>query len=111
MERYLQYCEKAADETKFLVKAEPLQVCSLVASNPHTAATWLQIFDAATIASVTLGTTLPLRSIAVPAGGSVVLDRPCLEVQKGLVVALTSGQFNGSAPGADGTINLAYKLI
>ena len=111
MERHLQYCEKAADETKFLVKASPLKVCSLVASNPHSAATFLQMFDAAAIADVTLGTTLPLRSIALPAGGSVVLERPCLEVQKGLVVAITSGQFNGTAPGADGTIGLSYKLI
>lgn len=109
MERKINYLNTAVAETKALVEAGPLHVKHIVASNAHTAATFLQIFDAVSTASVTLGTTAAKMSVAIPAGGSVVIDKPELSVAKGLVVAVTAGAANGTAPGAAGVVNIALE--
>ena len=66
--------------------------------------TFIQLFDAASAAAVTLGTTVPSWVVDIPAGsanGSVSvgdgLPSLGLKLELGLVVAATSGTQNSSA--------------
>lgn len=109
MERKINYFNSAVTEAKALVSNKPCDLESLVLSNAHTAATFCQIFNAAATADVTVGTTVAVRSMAVPAGGSLVIQNPCLYLSKGCVIAFTAGVANGTAPGAAGVANIALS--
>jgi hypothetical protein len=76
-------------------------------TNPNTAGVFIQYFDAATAAAVTVGTTKPLASFFVPGTGSVgtvgVLSESyevprALSFKNGVVVAATTTQQGGAAP-------------
>lgn len=62
--------EPALTNTVKLYRQGRFNLSYLDVSNPNTVSAFLQIFDAAAIADVTLGTTPPLFSIPIPKGAS-----------------------------------------
>jgi hypothetical protein len=79
------------------------------AFNPHaTDVAYLQFFDQVA-AAVVLGTTVPVFTVAVPPGGSVVFDPPRpIQCETGLSYACTATQLGAGAPSAPITMWLAY---
>lgn len=75
--------------------------------NPEGAATYLQVYAAATAGAVTVGTTPPIARYALPAGvgANLELDRG-LYAASGIVVAATTTPTGSGAPatGLDATI-------
>ena len=78
-------------------------------NNPNAAGCFLQYFDAATVAAVTLGTTKPLASFYIPGtqsgGGNGVLSESyevprALSFKLGVVVAATATQQGAGSPGS-----------
>ena len=75
-------------------------------SNPNTALVFVQFFDAASIGSVTLGTTVPKFVISVPAFGGVI-DTSFVTgfvFVNGVVAAATTTPTGNTAPSSNGTI-------
>lgn len=76
--------------------------------NPNSTVVFLQFFDAASTGAVTLGTTAPLASFAIPpssSGSSGLLSESypsdCrLSFKLGVVVAVTSTQAGNGSPGS-----------
>ena len=69
-------------------------------ANPNGATVFVQLFDAASAAAVTLGTTAPTLVLSIPASG--VLDgtqASPVTFANGLVVAATTTATGSSAPG------------
>ena len=68
-------------------------------SNPNAATVYVQIFDAAATGDVTLGSTTPNLSIAVPAFGVTdALPSSGVAFQNGIVIAATTTATGSSAP-------------
>lgn len=69
---------------------------------------YLVFFDAAAD-DVTLGDTVPVLSVAVPPGESIVFDPPRpIRCEVGLSYAATATQLGAGAPSSDLTMWLAY---
>lgn len=68
---------------------------------------YLHLFDAATAAAVQLGTTVPKKSIPLPAAGANHIEFPTIGLSflKGIAIAVTG------APGADNTAPGVAALI
>jgi hypothetical protein len=95
--------DPAATNTKVLLFAGQGNLWKLRAENPHTAATFLQLFDKATTAAVTLGTTIADLTVLIPAGGSADIDLSQLPLKNfalGCVYAVTATRAGSGAPGA-----------
>lgn len=108
------YHNPAADETKVLVFAGFGNAFCLEVQNEHaTDAVYLQVFDAATTAAVTLGTTAPTYSLVCFNKSLVRIsesDFPAIgALTKGLVIAVTSTRTGSSAPAADAAVTVLYK--
>jgi hypothetical protein len=74
-----------------LVKSGSTRVVTYNIQNPNPAAVFVQFFNAASAGAVTLGTTVPLNWLAIPAGG--VLDGAWATSEPynaGLVIAATT---------------------
>jgi hypothetical protein len=99
------------DETKRLVATGALNLYGGVFENNHSAAVYVQFFNKAAEADVTLGTTTPDWTLMLPASGAVVLDsfEPLKHFNLGLVVACTAGRTNAVAPGADATVTILFR--
>lgn len=80
--------------TAQLLRSGPTIVTAVEAFNTTAAAAYIQMFDAAAIADVTLGTTLPLWVVKSPASDVSNPDNPLPQrgvvFQKGVVVASTT---------------------
>jgi len=85
----------AASDNKTLVCAGPCHIKRIVVRN-GAAITYLHLYDAASAAAVTPGTTTPDLTIALPASG---FQNPRIDQQfnLGLVIATTTGPANGTA--------------
>ncbi len=75
---------------KTLVSAKPIQTSCLRMVNEDSAARFVQIFDAAAIADVTLGTTVPDWVLVAAAGGQDDSLKSGLSFKKGIVAAATT---------------------
>jgi hypothetical protein len=103
---------QSVNTTPLLVKGSKTRLVGYHIFNPGTAAAFLQLFDVAAVASVTLGSTVPVMSLGVPAGGAVFVPANDASVSwdffSGIVMA-ASATYNGSgAPNASLIVNLAY---
>ncbi len=80
-------------------------------ANPNTSLVFIQFFDAASTTGITLGTTAPTFSIAVPANGGVIDTTPLqgITFNKGVVVAATTTQTGNSAPSSTCQVVLFLK--
>lgn len=82
------------------IKASAGGIYSLEPYNSHTATVFLQIYDVAA-ASVTVGTTTPKKTIAIPAGAGGDMPRVySILCGTAISVACTSTYTGGVAPGA-----------
>jgi hypothetical protein len=82
-------------------------------SNPNATLSYCQVFDALAV-NVTLGTTPPLFSFAIPGSGAVAgvwgADRnPGYIFQKGIAIAMTTTRAGAVAPAATVDYNLSCE--
>lgn len=81
-----------ADETPKLVVNRPGRFAGFYAINTNASAVYLKLFDASTVGGITLGTTVPIATLAIPAGSYFfnLFNVPGPhEYGDGLVVAVT----------------------
>lgn len=104
------YFNSAVGSTKYLVVAGAYNLSSYFLENPDaTNKCYVQIFDAATIAAVTLGTTVPKWSIALAALEKANLAGLNLSFASGIVIAGTTTS-TGSTTAVTGAVaNLGYR--
>ena len=76
--------------TTVLLAGHRTEVGWLSVVNTTAAAAYLQLFDAAATADVTLGTTLPTLSVQIAASGQTTLTNVSTIFRKGIVVASTT---------------------
>ena len=85
-------------------------------TNPNTSDVYLQLFDAAAVSSVTLGSTTPDLSFHCPAGTSTTVrairaesfDDP-VEFLNGICYAVTTTSTNATSPGTAATVNILAR--
>jgi len=104
------YHNPAADESLVLVATGDRNVFAIDAYNGQGATdAYLQMFDAAAVASVTLGTTEPRWVLPVPAtGGNAPVYHQPLPFDSGIVVAVTSTPDGAGAPGAPIVLSIRH---
>lgn len=93
-----------------LVKASAGTLDSLVAFNLDSSANWIQLFDAASAGSVTVGTTPPVLSIHIAASADRDEQLPTpLAFNNGLVIAATTTA-TGSTANTNGVdVEIVYN--
>lgn len=104
------YHDPAADETPILVATGDRNVFSVDAYNGQGATdAYLQMFDAAAAADVTLGVTAPRWVLPVPAlGGNAPAYQVPIPFDLGLVVAVTSTPGGAGAPGTPIVLSIRH---
>lgn len=95
-------------EVPVLVATGSIELRMLTIENPGTTKAYLQIFDASDSSAVTLGSTPPLLSLFVPAGGAYELPMIPLKFTNGLVIAGSTTAKGDEAPTDDLVVNAAY---
>jgi hypothetical protein len=85
--------------TAQVVKAAAGKLQWLSCGNPNASIAYVQIFDAASATSVTVGTTSP-KSVFTIAASSSTHIRPEASFLNGIKAAATTGPTNGTAPGS-----------
>lgn len=101
--------------TAALVKTGFTRLTTMEFQNINTADVFLQLYNAAAAADVTVGTTTPNQSYRIPASDGTTAslsvkdwgDRG-LGFNKGLVIAATTTVGGGTAPTSNSVINLTY---
>jgi hypothetical protein len=96
---------------KKLIKASAGHVLGFAIDNSgNTRKVYVQVFDAASEAAVTLGTTKPKDSILVPPGGYVRANLPeRLAMSSGIVLGQTTEPAGGTGPDAGVTVITFYQ--
>lgn len=91
-----------------LVRGQPTSISSIMLHNEGAATRYIQMFDAAAVADVTLGTTAPSVSFVMTTDTnlSVTFEHP-LDFGTGLVIAATTTA-RGATTG--GTINVTLGI-
>lgn len=93
------------------VAGSPINLSYWNLANPNSVIAFFQFFDAAATSAVTLGTTAPTFTIAVPANGGVVDTTPMMAYgfKKGIVVAATTTQTGASSLSSTCQIQIFLK--
>lgn len=88
-------------------------VTSVEIENPNGAPVYLQLFDAAAIADVTVGTTTPDYTRMVPLGSAAAPTSRIIEVPirfaKGCVYAVTTTRSGNGNPGTACPLNFTFQ--
>ncbi len=82
---------------------------AFLAENNFASTAYIQFFDAADIADVTVGTTAPDFTFRIPADGAMgrdPSDTPLHYFVKGCVIAVTATRTGNGAPGAPATVQV-----
>jgi hypothetical protein len=105
------FLANAATNTKQLVKAAAGQVGLVQVWNPNTTVIYVQLFDAASLGAVTLGTTVPKLSvpIAPTANGGFAMSNPGIYFGTGIVMAVTTTATGSAAPTTAVDLNLGIN--
>lgn len=101
--------------TATLVKTGSVRLITMEFQNINTVDVFLQLYDAAAAADVSVGTTTPKQSYCIPASDGTNRslsvkdwgDRG-LRFLAGLVIAATTTAAGGTAPATASVINLTY---
>ena len=95
--------------TATLVVGQPAKLAFIYCYNPQAAVSYLQIFDAATAASVSVGSTAPKLSLGIPTAQASGLGPALIGINfiNGIVVASTTTATGAS--GATQACNVAYN--
>lgn len=102
----------AADNTKVQIGvAGKMNIYGYTLENNHSAAVFLQLFNVASTAAVTLGTTVADWTITLPASAAVQLPpiRALRHFNLGCVMAVTSTRGGAAAPGAAATVSIYFS--
>lgn len=111
MDANLTYRTIDLDETEEQVASGPQRMFSFHAANLHaTDARYVHFYDAL-IADVTVGTTVPKLTYAIPAGQQRTPDIPGgVRFNTGIAAACTTGITGAGAPGANECVlNVIYQ--
>lgn len=104
------YFNAAAGSTKYLVATGAQVLTDYFLENPDASAKgYLQFFNAASTAAVTLGTTAPVRSIGLAAGEKANLSGLAVDFPLGLVIAGTTTATGSTTATTGLVVNLGYK--
>lgn len=104
------YFNAAAGSTKYLVATGAQVLTDYFIENPDAAAKgYLQFFNAASTAAVTLGTTAPVRSIGLAAGEKANLSGLAVDFPLGLVIAGTTTATGSTTATTGLVVNLGHK--
>ena len=79
-------------------------------SNPNSSQVWVQFFDAASPSAVSVGTTAPTLSMAIPPFG--VTDGSVASpyvFQYGIIIAATTTQTGSAAPSSAVQVQITYQ--
>lgn len=103
------------DNTAQLVKGSSTVLHFLEVSNMTTVDAYIQLFNAATAAEVTVGTTVPALSLLVPAGNGTLagamdkyIDKG-IAFDRGLVYACTTTPTGNGDPSTGLNVNMLYQ--
>ena len=106
--------QSALSTTAVAVKTTGGHLYGIEVSNPNVVSEWIQIFDALT-ANITLGTTTPKLSLAVPKGASAtdvgIMDKlweDGIDFSIGITVYATSAPTTNGAPSTGLTANILF---
>ena len=104
----LSYRDAAATNTKILVRAGQIDLSDLNVANGNASIIYVQLFDSATTAAVTLGTTVADKVLKVEASVQPFFFFPrSVRFGQGLVYALTTTASGSTAPGAVSDLNMS----
>lgn len=107
------YRNVAVTNVATLVEAGNLALVGWNLINPIATTAYLKLYNAATAAEVTVGTTVPIETLQIPAAGLFWQsneDKFQLAFSKGIVIAVVTGiaDSNASAPGTGCYVRLSY---
>ena len=109
------YFNNSVTATKVLVLGAGTRLTTLEVQNINTVDVWIQIFDSATTAAVTLGTTTPNQSYVVPASDGTNRSATAkdwgdrgLMFKDGIVIAITTTSTGLTAATTASIVNLSY---
>jgi hypothetical protein len=78
--------------------------------NPNASVAYLQVFDAATATTITLGTTVPDMIFAIPAASAANIEITCgVNMTNGVKLACTTTATGSTAPGTGLDMTIFYK--
>jgi hypothetical protein len=109
---FLKKKDAAVTATKVLVKSGAVDIRGITVYNPGMATAFLQLFDAAQTADVTLGSTAFDEMFMIPAGSQIVIE-PENKIYNsfalGLVYAATDTATGSNAPAVALNMVLKYR--
>ena len=99
--------------TPLLVLGSRVRIFSIHVENSNATKSYLQLYNAAAAADVTVGTTTPDKTLFVPPNGAMDFDwaQDTVKYGNGLVVAATTTADGSTAPGTGLLINLDYERM
>lgn len=101
------YFNVDVDETEDLVKGGFCEIVWGSAFNTHTAVQFLKLYDASSTSAVTVGTTTPTLTVAIPASSSVPIGG--VSFTNGIVAAATLLAANNDATGPTAAVVLSLS--
>lgn len=107
------YFNSSLSSTATLVIGARVRLKSIKIRNPNTTEVFVQVFDAVTAASVTVGSTQPKQSFPVIAGDGTNSGLTAEEFEvpigfEGIVIAATTTPAGSSAPSQGLAVNILY---
>ena len=106
----LPFRNSAVVATAVLVRGNRIRIASVHVENSNASKAYLQFYNAAAAADVTVGTTTPDKTLYVPPNGAMDFDwNPMVEFRLGLVIAATTTATGGDAPGTGLLVNIDYE--
>lgn len=102
------YSDAAWDGAATLVRAGRVMIGTVVCHNENAATRYLQLFNAAAVANVTLGTTEPTVNIPITTDAMQEIELNGTTFDLGLVIALTTAT-RGATTGGTGNIVIEIK--
>lgn len=105
------YKSSAVDETEDLVSSSPCTINDLFLYNPGSATGHFKIYDAADVADVVVGSTVPIRTYPLGAGKAMHPTGLNIGCNNGVVIAATLNyaDSDATAPQTDMIVNIGYR--
>lgn len=111
-QQWTHYRNGGLTNTLIQVRSGPTDIFGYYINNPNAAEEFVQMFDAADVSEVTLGTTACTLPLKIPNSGMVeeVGGRdPLMTFPRGLVIAATTTETGSSAPGSALSVSIRYR--
>jgi hypothetical protein len=96
--------------TVTVLSINPGRLGGYFVDNPNASQAYLQIFDANSASSITLGTTAPKLSFGIPANGAANLSiSDGIRFLNGIVIAVTTTRTGGTGPASTVDYNIWFS--